>query len=79
MIQQKKRLHGHKNPFAIKNNELPVIVKSYKQSRRLQRRGRAGPDERRPDKRLVFDLSITDSVLVAAYMAERQLKRRIYA
>lgn len=35
--------------------------------------------ERRPDKCHVFDLSITESALVAAYMAERQLKRCAYA
>ncbi len=35
--------------------------------------------ERRPAKRLVFDLSITESALVAAYMAERQFERCAYA
>jgi len=35
--------------------------------------------ERRPAKRHVFDMSITESPLVAAYMAERQLKRCAYA
>ena len=35
--------------------------------------------ERRPAKRLVFDLSITESALVAAYMAERHLERCAYA
>ena len=35
--------------------------------------------ERRQAKRLVFDLSITESALVAAYMAERQLERCVYA
>ena len=35
--------------------------------------------ERRQAKRLVFDLSITNNALVAAYMAEWQLKRYGYA